>query len=191
MPATDFPLDKLGAVIYNPADRSPGEAGRGCVFLSPGHHALRCIHVAHRSTGFCTGNCCTSGIGKQIKNADRPTGRTNLICSPVPVGSLFGEDPGMLEVHRLDIENKVPVTDLPGFRKFDFTPAPAARLTAVIAGVAGIPAFVCARRRPDCLGIRTDEEKITPAFELFPFRTVYQFKVLPLIRNPHTLLRTK
>ena len=35
------------------------------------------------------------------------------------------------------------------------------------------------------------QEEITPAFKLFPFRTVYQFKVLPLIRNPHTLLRTK
>ena len=91
----------------------------------------------------------------------------------------------MLEVHRADVEGQLAVTDLPALRQGGLVPAAAAGLTALIAAVAYVPVRIAARRFPDGLRVGAHEIVFAPALQLFPARTVDQFKILPFVRNVH------
>ena len=65
------------------------------------------------------------------------------------------------------VEGKILITDLPLFREIEEFPFTAAFFTAVIVCVRMFPAFVCARCIPDHLRIRTNQDVLPPAFQLF------------------------
>ena len=64
-------------------------------------------------------------------------------------------------------------------------PFPAALFTAVIVPVWLLPFLLCLRRVPDDLRIRADQKIIPPALQLFPYGTIYDLLIFPVICNPH------
>ena len=64
--AADLALNKLYAVVHNPADRGITKTGRDGVFLRPGHHSLGGIHMRDAGTGSSGGNRGTASVGEQI-----------------------------------------------------------------------------------------------------------------------------
>ncbi len=183
--ATDLPLDKLQAVVHNPAHRRLADAARLRVFLCPGHHALGSIHMTDLGPRLQAGDGRRAGIGKEVQHADGPAGFTDLCHRPVPVGRLLREKAGVLEVHRLDPEAKLPIMHVPGLRNRPFFPAPSAAFAAKIAGVARLPMTVSARGVPDRLRIRPHQIDLPPAFQFLAVGAVQQFIVLPAVRHPH------
>ena len=77
--------------------------------------------------------------------------------------------------------------DLPLLWQIKKLPVTATLTAAVIVAVTFLPAAVCFRRIPDDLRIRTDQQIITPAFQLFAFGSVQHFVVFPVVSNPHTV----
>ena len=125
------------------------------------------------------------GVGEKVEHRDGAAGPPDEIGTEIPVGSLLGEETGMLEIHGLDLEGEVPIADLPLFGDILFLPpAPASRGTSV-AGVGPPPQGIVSGGVPDGLGIGTDQDTVPPAFQLFPSATVDQLIILPLVRDPH------
>lgn len=54
--AADFTLYELDAIVDDPADRRVLKTGGDRIFLSPGYHALRGIHVSDGGPGCCGAN---------------------------------------------------------------------------------------------------------------------------------------
>ena len=189
MPAAYLALDELCAVVNDPAYRRIREPrGRG-VLLAPCDHTLCRVHMAHARPRLCAGDGRSARIAEEVQDADRPTGGADLPHRPVPVRGLFGEEPGVLEVHGLDVEGQFAVAYLPVLRKVPFVPAAAARLAAAIARVAVVPMGVAARGVPYRLRVGAHEVIAPPALQLLSLGTVYKLKILPFICDPHISLR--
>ena len=119
----------------------------------------------------CRG-CCQrgpSGVGKKIEHFYGASGALDLFREPVPVGGLLREKTGVLEAEGLQIKGKRAVMNLPLFGKTEKLPFTAAFFAAVVVAVPVFPSSVFPRRIPDDLGIRTDQNIISPAFQFFPF----------------------
>ena len=77
--------------------------------------------------------------------------------------------------------------NLPLLWETEELPFTAALFAAVIMPVHLFPTAVLLRRIPDDLRIRTDQQIITPALQLFAFGSVQHFVVFPVVSNPHTV----
>ena len=162
-------LDKFAAVIHNPAHRRVTHARGSGVLPPPGDHAPGRVHMADRGPGLEAGAGGGSRVAEEVEDADGPARGADLGHGPVPVGGLFGEEAGMLEVHGLDMKAQFLVADGPLSREPALVPAAAAALAAAIAGVPVVPVGVYPGRVPDGLGVRTDQIIVPPALQLFSF----------------------
>ena len=95
--------------------------------------------MAHARPRFRAGDGRGAGVAEEVQDADRPAGGADLTHRPVPVCGLLREKPGVLEVHRLDVEGQLTVAYLPVFGKVPLVPAAAAGLAAAIARIAVVP----------------------------------------------------
>ena len=183
--SADFSFYKFHTVVHKPADRRVRKAGRSSIFLCPCDHAFGSVHVSDVRSGSGSRKSGSSGVGKQVQHLDRASGGTDFFRKPVPVCRLFREESRMFKAERLQIKGQIPVMDLPLLRKAEEFPFSAAFFTSVIMCVWMIPPAVCLFSIPDYLRVRADQDVITPAFQLFPAGTVYDFIIFPTICNPH------
>ena len=142
--------------------------------------------MAHARPGGRARDRGRARVAEEVEHRDRAAGRADLRHGVVPVGGLLWEDARVLEVHGLDAESQLPITNVPALRESTFIPAAAAGMAAAVAPVGRAPARVGARRVPDGLGVRAHKGILAPALELFAARTVEHLKILPRIRNPHS-----
>ena len=90
MPAADFPLHELGAVIHEPADISICHTGQLGILLGIVHHALGGVDMHHRGALFQSGYCGSAGIGKEVQDFHVvPAGLPDDLAGVVPVYSLL------------------------------------------------------------------------------------------------------
>ena len=69
--------------------------------------------MADGRAGICRRERCTAGVGEQVEHVDRAACVTDHLVDEIPIGSLLGEQTGMLEAHRLELERQIAVVDGP------------------------------------------------------------------------------
>ena len=166
MPAADFTLDELGTVIHDPAYRRVLKPRGGGILLAPGNHALCSVHMADTGPGLEAGDCCGTGIAKEVQDADFSLCLSDFFHGPVPVCGLLGKEAGVLKVHRFDKKGQLTVADAPVLGKIPLIPAAAAGLAAAVTGIAVIPVGISARRIPDGLRVGPHQIIAPPALQL-------------------------
>ena len=75
----------------------------------------------------------------------------------------------MFKTERLQIKNEIAIGNLPSLREIEKLPGPSAFRTPVIMTVRSFPSDMCFLSLPDDLGIRPDQEIVSPSFKLFSF----------------------
>ena len=151
------------------------------VFLGPLHHALGGVDVDDFLRAGCgAGHGGAAGVGEQVEHADLSVGAGDLLHHEIPVGRLLGEEPGVLEAGRADLEAELAVTNVPAFRQlFQVFPVSAAFGGTMIAGMGLQPeaAFLCDRPQRQRVGAPQDD--VLPAFELFSVSGIDAFVIFP------------
>ena len=146
--------------------------------------------MGYMGTGFGCGTCSTACVGKKIQNLHRAIGFLNDRREPVPVGSLFREQTGVLEAEWLQVERKakVMVLNRPLLRQVKKLPFAAAFVVAVVMAVHLLPAFIRFWCIPDDLWVRAYKNVLSPAFEFFAAAGIDDFIIFPIISSPHNIL---
>ena len=188
IPPAYLPFYKLYTVIYQPADRGVFQSGRHGILFGPCYHSFRSIHMCDLCSGSRRGQCSSAGVCKEVQDFDRTSGMPDLFGEPVPVCRLLGKQPRVFETERFQIKSQRTVVDLPLFRQTEKFPLTSAFFAAVIMSVHMFPSPVIFRSIPDNLGIRAYKDVLSPALQLFSFRAVYNFIILPVISNPHIMI---
>ena len=116
--------------------------------------------------GACRGGCqgSSSGVGEQVQYFYRASRVFDLFREPVPVGSLLRKESGMLKAEGFQIKSKTFVLNGPLLRQIEEFPFSAAFFAPVVVTVPVLPAGVGLGGVPDDLGVRTDQEIISPPF---------------------------
>ena len=137
-----------------------------------------------RSGGRCRKSCAAC-IGKKIQNFYRASRVSDLFRKPIPVCRLFGKESGMFKTKWFQIKCKRSIVNLPLLRQTEKFPFPAAFFTAVVMAVHLFPSFMILFRVPDYLRIGANKKIISPSFQFFSVRTIYNFIIFPVVCNPH------
>ena len=133
----------------------------------------------------CRRERCTAGVGEQIEYVDRAACVTDHLVDKIPVGSLLGEQTGMLEAHRLELERQIAVVDGPLLGQLADFPLAAACVRAMVDGVRLVPNLTVLVARPDSLRVGALQNLIAPSFNFFTAAAVEHGVVLPMICDPH------
>ena len=144
--------------------------------------------MADTRTAGSAGQGCPAGVGEEIQCLNRTSRSANRFGDEIPVYSLLREYAGVLEIHRLDQEGQVAIMDWPTLRKAVVRPTASAGIGPRISRVVALPVRVTLWRIPDHLWIRTHQVIASPSFQLLAFGSIQNFKVFPLIGNPHLFL---
>ena len=121
----------------------------------------------------------------QVSPFDLSGGRSDSFPDKIPVRCLFRKYTGMLKVHGLDIKGQIIlIADLPMLRELVIRPVSTAGIGADIAGVIVLPFTALVGGVPDHLGIRTNQNILSPSFQTFPIRGIQNLIILPFIGNP-------
>ncbi len=185
-------LHKFHTVVHKPADRGGGEPGRGGIFLCPADHALGGVDMRHMRSGCRGAQRSATRVCEEIEHPDLARGilgkRTLYDRSrPIPVDSLLGEKPCVLEAEGLEMKCEVVVTDIPLLWELEKFPLPAAVRTSVIVSVWFLPAVILSFGIPDHLGVGPYQYVLSPALELFAGGGIDDFIVLPVVCDPHNI----
>ena len=97
---------------------------------------------------------CAAGVCEQVEHADGTAGMADHLIDEIPVGGLLGEQSGVLEAHRLELERQIAVVDGPLLGQFADLPLAAARIRAMVDGVRLVPNPALLVARPDGLRVR-------------------------------------
>ena len=82
------------------------------------------------------GDARPARVGEEVEHPHLPARAADEGSHPVPIGGLFGEQPRVLEAHRLDLEGQVAVADRPfGGDGTPVLPGAAPALAAAVDGV--------------------------------------------------------
>ena len=142
--------------------------------------------MADRSARFGTSQSGTTGVRKQIEHLHRPVRSADLPSHKVPVYRLLRKQSRMFKSGRANLKGQPPVSDFPFFlNQGSILPAAAARIGADISGIRLFPGRVRFGSIPDNLRVRSDQQHISPPFQLFPFGSIDDFIVFPLVGNSH------
>ena len=130
--------------------------------------------MGHSSSRSCGGYSGTTGVSEEVQNLHGAACLMDQTGEPVPVHRLFREQTGMFETEGLQMEGqrirltagfllkRQCVMDRPFIRQMEELPFSAALGTSVVMTVLLLPALMIVGRLPDDLGIRTDENIISP-----------------------------
>ena len=130
--------------------------------------------MGHSSSCSCGGYSGTAGVSEEVQYLHGAACLMDQTGEPVPVHSLLREQTGMLEAEGLQMEGqrisltggfllkRQGVMDRPFIRQMEELPFSAALGTSVVMTVFLLPALMIVGRLPDDLGIRTDENVISP-----------------------------
>ena len=130
--------------------------------------------MGHSSSRSCGGYSGTAGVSEEVQYLHGSACLMDQTGEPVPVHRLLREQTGMLEAEGLQMEGqrirltggfllkRQGVMDRPLVRQPEELPFSAALRTSVVMTVFLLPALMIVGRLPDDLGIRTDENIISP-----------------------------
>ena len=146
--------------------------------------------MCYRSSSSCCSQCCATGISEQIQHFDRPSCISDLLREPGPVSCLFREQTRVFKAKGLQIECELLsrrkfIINAPLLRQIKELPLPTTFCASVIMAVHFFPASVLLLGIPDHLRIRTNQQIISPAFQLLSCGTVDNLVIFPLICNKH------
>ena len=186
--AANLTLDKLFAIVHNPADGLLLQAGQLGILPCPCYHALAGIDMADLCARLCAGKRCAAGVGEQVEDADLAACAANLVCHKVPVDRLLREKSGVLKAGRADFKAQVFVGNRPLLPRHiaDF-PLASAACRAQIPRVGAAPDLAL-RGVPDNLWVGSGQNDVSPALQLFPAGGVNYLKLFPVLCSPHCSL---
>ena len=130
--------------------------------------------MGHSSSRSCGGYSGTAGVSEEVQHLHGSACIMDQTGEPVPVHRLLREQTGMFETEGLQMEGqrirltggfllkRQGVMDRPLVRQMEELPFSAALGTSVVMTVFLLPALMLVGRLPDDLGIRTDENIISP-----------------------------
>ena len=187
--AADLALHKLFTVVHDVADAAR-DAREPRVFARALDHALCRVHVHHFGARFGAGDARPARVRKEVEHPDLPARARDERAHTVPVDRLFGEQPRVLEAHRLDLEGQIFVADRPflGDAAAVF-PRAAALVAAAVHRVDARVGEQVAPRRPDHLRIGAQQHDVLPAFQFIAVARGEHGVVFPVLGDAHTLPR--